>query len=575
MSKLLELALDVFKHVSDRYLPFLSRFIRFGLEWKAFAFSMTAQYSRQFGWQAVIGVGLLASLYAVFQFTVRLAVPDAPKASHDVILKSRFSSPLPSPQIVIVDIDERTLALLSEKHGRWPWSREVLADGLQKLADAKAKSILFNVMLSDPDKGNPDADAAMEVTAQLIRPVAFPLIRLAPKNDAESQLKISQIPGTSKSSANAIEDKTLAAILPMFSSMHDRLGVANQATDSDGIMRKYPLRWAESGYFIPSLVGRTLENAEINFSQAPDSMALNWRNKRGKYSRISFGDLVQDQISEADRAKLNGAFIVLGASAPGIGQTKPTGVSSLEDDSEILATALDDALNDTHLRTMPNWLTLLINLVIIWGLVWITMTNVVSSAANKLFVLIQSGLGLITLISASYTNYLIDLSDSMSFGIALFGVIKLIQSLDDRWSRARPGFRRLKRKHGAAHLLIAGWIDGELSQTTVQHLQRSIEREVGMLQVVRIDDLFAGESFIKSQCAKFKCLLVHANDTQLDRVQQALTSQEFSSVVCKAHSLQTEWDTENKQLATEISPLILELSAQLMSEAWEKAQRQP
>lgn len=572
MSKLLELALDLFKHVSDRYLPFLARLIRFSLEKKAFLFSMTARYSRQFGWQAIFSVGILASLYAVFQFSVRIATPEAPKASHDVILKSRFSSPLPSQQIVIVDIDERTLALLSEQHGRWPWSRDVLADGLQKIADANAKSILFNVMLSDPDKNNADADAAMDVTAQLVRPIAFPLIRLAPKNDGESKLKINQIPGVVQSRTDAREDKTLAVILPMFASMHDRLGIANQATDSDGIVRKYPLRWSESGYFIPSIVGRTLDNAGIDFSKTPDSIALNWRNKRGKYARISFGDLVKDQISEADKAKLSNAYIVLSASAPGIGQTKPTGVSSLEDDGEILATALDDALNDTHLRTMPNWLVLLINLVIIWGLVWITMRNVVSSAANKLFVVIQSGMGLITLVSASYTNYLIDLSDSMSFGIALFGVIKLVQSLDDRWSRARPGFRKIKRQHGAAHLLIAGWLDGDISATTAQHLQRTVEKEVGMLQVARIDDLFAGESFLKSQCAKFKCLLIHANDSQLESVQTALALPEFNSVFCKTHALRTEWDTENKKLALEIAPLILELGAQLMNDVWENSQ---
>ena len=231
MSKILELVIDFFKDFSEKYLPAISRLIRRIMEWKAFTFSWVAHYSRQFGVQAILAVGVIASLYAVFQFTTRTLSPEAPKPSHDVILKSRFSSPLPSQQIVIIDIDERTLALLSEKHGRWPWSRDVLADGLQKISDLQARAVMFNVMLSDPDKNNADADAAMDITAQLIRSVAFPLVRLAPQNDKESKLKVVQIPGVQTQSAQG-EEATLAAMIPMFGSMHDRLGVANQKPDA-------------------------------------------------------------------------------------------------------------------------------------------------------------------------------------------------------------------------------------------------------------------------------------------------------------------------------------------------------
>ncbi len=567
MSKLLEIFLDFFKEFSEKYLPAISRLIRHVLDWKAFAFSWVAHYSRQFGMQAIISVGVIASLYAGYQFSMRTLSPESPKPSHDVILKSRFSSPLPSSNIIIVDIDERSLALLSEKHGRWPWSRDVLADGLQKLADLEAKSILFNVMLSDPDKNNADADAAMDVTAQLVRPIAFPIIRLAPQNDSASQLKAAQIPGAVIQKPEA-QDKTLAAVIPMFGSMHDRLGVVNQKPDADGIVRKYPLRWQESGYVLPSIVGRTVDNAGQALTGLPDSLSLNWRNKQGKYTRMSFGDLQLDQLSEAQKAQLKNAYIVLSASAPGVGQTKATGVSALEDDGEILATALDDTLHGTYLRTMPNWLVLLLNLGIIWGLVWLTTTNAVSATANKLFVLIQSGLGVVTLVSASYTNYLIDLSDSMSFGIALFGVIKLVQSLDDRWSRAKPGFRKIRRKHGAASLVLLGWLDGKISHLDAQQLQRAIEIEVGMPQVARVDDLFAGESFVKSHCSKYKCLLVHVNVRHEEKLNAILNDPRFAAILRKTHALQSDWDTESKAFASEVAPLILNMGADLLHEAW-------
>jgi adenylate cyclase len=51
-------------------------------------------------------------------------------------------------RIVIVDIDEKSLSQI----GRWPWSRDVIAVLVDKLADRyQAKAIGFDVMFSEPD----------------------------------------------------------------------------------------------------------------------------------------------------------------------------------------------------------------------------------------------------------------------------------------------------------------------------------------------------------------------------------------------------------------------------------------
>lgn len=52
------------------------------------------------------------------------------------------------PRIVIVDIDEKSL----DQIGRWPWSRNVVADLTSSLADHyKAKSIGFDIIFAEPD----------------------------------------------------------------------------------------------------------------------------------------------------------------------------------------------------------------------------------------------------------------------------------------------------------------------------------------------------------------------------------------------------------------------------------------
>jgi CHASE2 domain-containing sensor protein len=252
------------------------------------------------------------------------------------------------------------------------------------------------VLISDPDKKDPDGDAALAFSSQMLRPVAFPLIRLNPANDSASQLRVQAIPGMSKLNGFK-EDTTLAAVLPWFPSMQDRMGVANQKQDADGIVRKYPIRWSENGYELPSLVGRVIELSDERVHSEQSTISLNWRNKRGRYERISFSDLFLNQLSEKQVQALKGAHVILGVSAPGLGQVKPTSVAAVEDDAEILATALDDALHDTHLRTMPAALVLVLNIIAIWVLVAISMRPIQNQTINRLFILIQSAFGGVTL----------------------------------------------------------------------------------------------------------------------------------------------------------------------------------
>lgn len=565
MSKLLELALEVLRDLGKTYFPPIYNLIKRCLDLKTVSMSMAAHYSRLFGGRAILTVGLAATVYASYLFVINVWTPGMPKASHDVILKNRFSSPLPATDILIVDIDERSLAALSDKHGRWPWSRDVLADGLQKFNDLGARAVLFNVLLSDPDKNNADADAAMEVTAQMSRATAFPLIRLNSKNDSQSQLKVAQIPGV-ELKAQHPENSTLAVILPMFGSMHDRLGVANQKPDADGIVRKYPLRWEEDTFVLPTMVQRTAQLGAVDVAAIPNLISLNWRNKRGRYARVSFSDVLLDKIEPAQAQRFRNAFVVFSLSAPGLGQTKPTSVASVEDDGEILATALDDALHATYLRTMPKSVELLINLLIIWVLVWMSLRQKSSSSMNKAFVLAQSGLGGVTLLSASYTNYLIDLSDPMSFGLSVFAAIKLVQSMDDRWSRARPGFRKGKQTKVKGNLMLLGFLDDSMSATKLQTLQRQAERVVGLANVVRVDDLFGGESFIKSHCAQFKALLLNVVPGQAEAIQDLLANAEYAAVDATTHDMTQIWDPENNEFIAGVAPLVLSSAARLLQE---------
>lgn len=564
MLKFFEQTFALLRKIAKNNLPLIHEIATRVIDLRVLGTSWAARLSRVWGARVLLAVGAGASVYAVVLFAIDGLGPGAPTPAHDAILRNRLSSPPPSSQVVIVDIDERSLAILAPEYGRWPWPRNVMADGVQKLADVGARGVLLNVLVSDPDKANPDADAALEATAAMTRQVAFPMVRLAPENDARSQLKVSAIPGAKEEPAGT--GKTVAAVLPLFGTMHDRLGVANQRTDPDGIVRKYALTWREDGFTLPSLVGRTLEVGGATVPNAPELMSLNWRNKKGSYQRLSFADLLQAKPDDPRLARLKDAWVVVGASAPGLGQTKPTSVKPVTDDNEILATALDDALSGTWLRVMPHWLTLLINLGAIWVLVALAIGSMRRGALTRIFVLAQSGLGAVTLLSASYTPYLIDLSESMSFGLAVFAVIKVVQSLEAGWLRARPGMRRVDaRREYQGTLAVAGYLDSDLDEIARARLVKELEAITGISRIIRVDDLFGGESFLKEACADVDVLLVLADDTQHPQIDALLSRAPYAGHVrLDRHDLLVPWKPDDPALARALAPMVLASAAELL-----------
>lgn len=557
MEKLLDAILDTIKDLAKGRLAFLRRWVDAIFSARDLLLTWISHSLRRTGDKSILIVALLASAWALYGYMGSIGTGVTTKSSHDAILKMRFSSPQADPRIVILDVDERSIASLSETQGRWPWSRDVLASGLEKLDTLGAKAVLFGVLLAEPDKQNASADAAMAATAEIFRPAGFPLIRLAKENDALSEIKVSMLPNAEVSPGS--EDKTIAVIVPLFSSMHDRLGIANQLPDADGIVRRYPYWWAEEGFRIPSIAQSTLIAGGISTKEVPDRYALNWRNKKDGYQRISFSDLFFDKLTEAQKISLRQGLIVLSVSAPGIGQTKPTGIKAIVDDGEILATALDDAINDTYLRVTPAWTLFGLNLASIW-LLYLAFSNRVAKSPpiNRIFVLLQSALGGITLVSASYTNYLVDLTDSMKFALAVFGAIKLLQAFDERWSKGKKGYRRLRRLEGDGIAQIYSFFDETGAALSKSVIHRGLERILGAQRVLYVDDLLGGDSFLKpSVSATRSFILFTRSENERSLVRDLLEKSGFKDYEFKEVEWPGAWNVEDKTLAQSLIPDVL------------------
>jgi CHASE2 domain-containing sensor protein len=66
----------------------------------------------------------------------------------DSFVKSQASRLAPDPDIVLVDIDEKSLEKMEKEAGRWPWSRAVYISLIEGLAAQKARAIVFDMLSS-------------------------------------------------------------------------------------------------------------------------------------------------------------------------------------------------------------------------------------------------------------------------------------------------------------------------------------------------------------------------------------------------------------------------------------------
>lgn len=209
------------------------------------------------------------SLFVVSDATYLQFTPKMQHAGFDLMLRYRIFTPKPDPDIIIVDIDEASLAAMAKEYGRWPWPRQVLGEFLELLERQKPKAVVFDILFSDADVYNPDSDEYFDAVVADTTNTFFPVLRLDEASDSLSEIKPAMIPGVVPIPGKAQEGATIAVVLPYFRSIlrGGRLGLHNIYPDPDGVARDYLVYRDDYGWRIPSLPTRSY--ASLEFASPP------------------------------------------------------------------------------------------------------------------------------------------------------------------------------------------------------------------------------------------------------------------------------------------------------------------
>ncbi len=404
---------------------FLLSRIRFAFE--AFSNLLARRWKRSF----YLYLAALFTLFAALDTAFLHITSEMRTAAFDAMVRYRIAPPKPDPDIVIVDIDEASLAAMAQEYGRWPWPRQVLGEFLENIEKQQPRAVVFDILFSDADVFNPDSDAYFDAAIAESNNTFFPMLLLDPSTDATSQIKAANIPGVKPAPDEEPEQEaTIGVVLPHFQAAlaGGRLGTHNAQRDSDGVLRNYPVYFPSYGWQIPSLPARVAR--EFGWPE-PDTqkMLLNWRGKPFSYRYVSFADVFQDMASknkQRPQHEFKGKVVIIGSTAAGLFDQHATPMARVFPGVEILATAIDNYKHGDSLRFPEGrvWY-LLITLTIIWLTAWAFYREEGRGNIDRLFGLSQIILIGFSYASINFTNTYINLAGPVMLGIAYFSLARV------------------------------------------------------------------------------------------------------------------------------------------------------
>jgi len=288
----------------------------------------------------------------------------------DAFVRAQAKRLQPDPAIVIVDIDEPSLARLQDEAGSWPWPRAIYADLLPGLAAQQPAAIVFDLLFSEADRFRPESDQAFIDTVQGMERVYFPMLRLDPADDANGVRLADFGPRLGATPLPAAAPEARAMLLPprVLPPEAWRTGLINFTEDADGVGRRYPLYLDVQGWRFPSLPARIAQDLGWSVPE-DDSLLLHWRGRPGaSYQHISFADLHEDLLRRERRRpadEFRDRIVIIGTAASGLRDLRVTPLGSLYPGVEILASAIDNLKNGRHMRRAPEWVAV----ALAWALI--------------------------------------------------------------------------------------------------------------------------------------------------------------------------------------------------------------
>lgn len=296
----------------------------------------------------------------------------------------------PGPETIIAAIDEKSISKL----GRFPWTRSVWAQIVDRLTEEGAKVIVFDVFFTEPERSAPDTlfQQSIKRNGRVILPLVFDVTEAGYKetgftNKPDDALTATAISVIRNADEPFFPMKAQMVLPPLdrFSSVVQSLGHINMIPDSDGSLRWEMLAIDFQGDYYPAVgleaarifkgLGRSDmavdRNRIVSLGEANiptdirGRMLINYRGPEGTFPFISLSDLIDGNIKPG---AIKGKIVLIGATAIGIYDLRVTPFSNNMAGIEKHANVVDNILHKDFIkRTQANVYLLIVLFALVLG----------------------------------------------------------------------------------------------------------------------------------------------------------------------------------------------------------------
>jgi adenylate cyclase len=380
----------------------------------------------------------------------------------------------PDPDIVIVDIDDSSLARMESEAGSWPWPRSVHGEMVQGIASQHPAAIVFDILFSEQDKYRPESDRQFNASLEADSRIYFPMVRRDPALDAKGAplAEIAPMLGLVRT-PQAESDARIALLPPLaIAPRYWRTGTINFSEDSDGVGRRYLLYPEVRGWLIPSLPARVASDLGYQPPEQED-MILAWRGKKGSFKHISYADLYQDfgrKNPQRPQDELRGKIVIIGTAATGLHDLRVTPLAADYPGVEMLATALDNLKNHRMMQAAPAWVSPLFAFMLLGLLALVLLNRAYVLRVGMLLALVTAA-ALYTSYAEVGSLYLLPVLTPLLLGWGYYLSAALLEYLRERREREKTmrEFSRFVNPHVVQEIIAHGGLSraGESRQITI------------------------------------------------------------------------------------------------------------
>ena len=302
--------------------------------------------------------------------------------------------------VVIVDIDDRSIARL----GQWPWPRTQIAELVGRLRKAKAASIGFDIVFSEPDRTS--AEAFLARLPEGARKVGVrKALEGTPTNDSVLAGAIGAAPvvlglvlthggelpsfvapyglATAGDDPRAFVSRFSGGVMPI-PALDDQatgLGALNWLPDGDQVVRRVPLLLVVGDRLVPSFaleslrvaqgastlvvrswnasgaaIGavRGVESIQVGTLTATTAPGGDIRPRFTPHRAERFVSAWKMLDGTVDPAKIEGRIVLIGSSSAGLTDIRATPVDPAMPGVEVQAQVIESLMAQTQL-VRPSW----------------------------------------------------------------------------------------------------------------------------------------------------------------------------------------------------------------------------